>query len=442
MRHGANRRKLHGPLALALFLGLFGGCLELDTESISCKTVADCPSSGECGVWTCKEESCVVDAKPSGTVPTTQVPGDCKRLVCDGNGNAVSEPSNEDTASDGTPCTTDKCVDGTPTYAPAPAGTACGVGNQLECNGAGACVGCTVGSDCGPEEPCATWLCEAGTCKRVLKASGTFVEDPALGDCKGHFCDAIGQVVAGAYDSDVMDDGNPCTTDACSNGAEIHEPVPAGTSCGTGCQMCVDAVCAGCDKLPDDYACNTQLMQCTPLKELENGSACTSQFDCVSKLCIDGVCCDSLCDGPCTACNSAKTGQPNGTCSPITAGTDPDNDCQSPAADVCVAGQCQCYNGIKDGAELKVDCGGNCAPCPGTWVCDGSPACESAPNSTCCNPFCGICMDNSAGCKQLHGTPCVIGTDQPKQYSLKLTSTPECNAKSSQACVFSLCTCK
>jgi len=436
MRHRANRRKLHGALALALFLGLIGGCLDLATTSILCKTTADCPVTGECGVWTCKEGSCVVDAKPSGTVPATQVLGDCKRLVCDGEGNAVTEPSDEDTIPDGTPCTTDKCVDGTPAYEPAPAGTPCGVDDKLQCNGAGACVGCIDGdgSECGPQEACATWLCAVNTCSRILKADGTFINDPKLGDCRADYCDAVGQVVSRPYNDDKKDDGDPCTTNDCMDGAPVYPPGPDGTPCGMGCQICTGGVCGECG--PPNYECDTAAQKCIPLLQVPNGTACSASTDCASGNCVDGVCCDDACAAPCSACNNAKTGQPDGTCSPVTNGTDPDNECQSPAADVCVAGQCQCYNGIQDGGEIKVDCGGNCAPCPGKWQCDGTPVCDGAQKSFCCFPGCGTCVDQAAECKAMHGTACALG--QPdKTFALGTMSTPQCTA-----CRFSTCKCQ
>ncbi|UQA58468.1 hypothetical protein [Polyangium aurulentum] len=442
MRSGGKAHTLRGLAALALVVGVGGGCFALgiefeQKEPGSCKTNADCDPTNECGERACKGGFCEVTPKPAGTRTPTQTVGDCKLHVCDGKGNIVTEPNDKDTLDDGNPCTIDKCVDGTLTFASASTETPCGVDGQLRCNGAGTCFGCMDPSQCGKAEDCATWTCMTGSCAKVLKAEGTFVADMATADCKASFCDAVGQVVVGPYASDTKDDGNECTTDACSNGSETHEHVPNGTLCGSGCQMCVDGACDACSKLPDDYACDDQAMQCTPLKKLENGSACASVFDCASENCIDGVCCDTVCDGPCMACTIAKTGQPNGTCSPITAGTDPDNECQSPEADVCDAGKCQCFNGIKDGTELKIDCGGNCKPCTGTWQCDGMPACDGAQNAQCCTPFCDVfCAYKADSCKALHGSACTLG-EADKEFPIGTKGLPECTA-----CRISVCKCK
>ncbi len=377
-RHGM--RKLHGPLALALFLGLAlaGGCIDLD-------------------------------APPCAAV------------------------------TDGNPCTLDKCVNDVTTHTNAPKGSACGAGGKLQCDGAGSCVGCKDDSECEIQEPCAVWKCDIGVCTRVLKAEGTSAGNETPEDCSAEYCNATGQTESRAESSDFKDDKQECTFDTCDNGTPLNTPVPDGTKCGTGCQTCTGGECGDCS---EGYVCNAMAEACVPLQQLPVGSACTFTTDCESGNCVDGVCCDSPCDSPCMACSSAKTGQPDGTCNPIATGTDPDNECQSPEGDVCNAGQCQCYNGKQDGAELKVDCGGICTPCPGKWECDGSPPCEGTPNPACCGSLCGLCGLFGDDCKQLQGQSCKLEVDQPKKFSLGPGSTPACSAQNSQACFSAMCYCK
>ena len=62
-----------------------------------------------------------------------------------------------------------------------------------------------------------------------------------------------------------------------------------------------------------------------------NGGACTAASGCSSGFCVDGVCCETACGGACNACSSAKTGAADGLCRPITAATDPDNECAAAA---------------------------------------------------------------------------------------------------------------
>ena len=60
-----------------------------------------------------------------------------------------------------------------------------------------------------------------------------------------------------------------------------------------------------------------------------SGHACTRNTQCLSGTCSDGVCCNVNC-GKCGSCNTPGT---EGTCIPIAAGTDPENECMDSASD-------------------------------------------------------------------------------------------------------------
>lgn len=62
------------------------------------------------------------------------------------------------------------------------------------------------------------------------------------------------------------------------------------------------------------------------------GSSCQDPAMCQSAFCVDGVCCDEPCVGICQGCNFTYTGQANGTCAPIIAGYDPQNECAGTAS--------------------------------------------------------------------------------------------------------------
>jgi hypothetical protein len=55
-----------------------------------------------------------------------------------------------------------------------------------------------------------------------------------------------------------------------------------------------------------------------------DGIGCGDDAECQSALCVDGVCCESACDGTCETCDLAAA---EGTCSPQAPGTDPDGEC-------------------------------------------------------------------------------------------------------------------
>ncbi|HEY0133047.1 MAG TPA: MYXO-CTERM sorting domain-containing protein, partial [Nannocystis sp.] len=102
------------------------------------------------------------------------------------------------------------------------------------------------------------------------------------------------------------------------------------------------------------------------------GHTCAGPEDCLGGQCVDGVCCDSPCDGACDVCSAALGARADGTCTPL-------------AADVV----CRPASGACDAAEL---CPGDAASCPeDAAVPDGEPcddgmcmagACEPSPGST------------------------------------------------------------
>ncbi len=70
-----------------------------------------------------------------------------------------------------------------------------------------------------------------------------------------------------------------------------------------------------------------------------DGSACSSATDCASAHCVQGICCDTACDGSCEACRGEMTDGPSGTCSLVIAGTDPYGHC-APSGTCDGAGEC------------------------------------------------------------------------------------------------------
>ncbi len=109
----------------------------------------------------------------------------------------------------------------------------------------------------------------------------------------------------------------PCVLGECDNGKCVYSPAPAGEPCASD----GSAVCDGMGK-------------CV----FVDGMPCTAESDCSSGLCIDQVCCNTLCGDVCEACNVAGN---EGTCSPQPAGTDPDGECAPGVCDgayVCASG--------------------------------------------------------------------------------------------------------
>jgi hypothetical protein len=178
---------------------------------------------------------------------------------------------------------------------------------------------------------------------------------------------------------------------------------------------CADALtckgtCAGDGDCVPGSECNLGTGACSAPKAL--GAACDPSDqgrDCASGNCVDGVCCDSNCDDGCEACVASRTGATSGTCAPVTAGIDPDDDCDDEGPRNCGhdgtcdgAGDCRDY---ADGTVCETKC---CAT--GDGLCESTcrlgDCDDDSPNRTQCNGPGACCCQQPLGGG---GPACVIG---------------------------------
>jgi hypothetical protein len=251
----------------------------------------------------------------------------------------------------------------------APAGTTCDDGMYCtltdSCDGARACVG--TGSPCNDMMTCTDDVCD--------EATDMCSFPPTMGCVIAGECVATGATNPG-FSCQVCDPALSMTA---------YSPLPAGSMCGLprctmgrlttrtcnmagSCVMapavpCPTGVCLdmmacepGC--MPGDCAagewCNPTTTICETLGTA--GATCTLAEGCASGMCTDGVCCDAPCDGTCESCSLGGTA---GTCTPITAGTDPDAECAPTTCDG--AGGCT----LPDAGPTDTDAGSDL---------DGGPA--------------------------------------------------------------------
>ncbi len=118
----------------------------------------------------------------------------------------------------------------------------------------------------------------------------------------------------------------------------------------------------------------------------DTGKSCIADADCSSGACTNGACIRAL---PATCSDGIYDGDETagvdcgGSCLQCTAeACSADSDCASGMCDA-LAGSCAppitCYDGIKDGDEPAVDCGGACDPyfqCVDGQACEGLADCE------------------------------------------------------------------
>jgi hypothetical protein len=110
---------------------------------------------------------------------------------------------------------------------------------------------------------------------------------------------------------------------------------------------------------------------------LANGSTCTSNGQCTSTYCIDGVCCDKACTG-CSACTLQLNGQQgsakDGQCLPVVASQAPPTTHTPCATDPA-------------------------SPCGLDGLCDGNGACQHTAGGTrCATPSCSGSTLTSSAC--------------------------------------------
>jgi plastocyanin len=239
-------------------------------------------------------------------------------------------------------------------------GGATGAGGEAGSGGApDAGVDCTVPAFCpGKDEPCRFRTCVGGKCGITNAGAGAPAGSPQPGTCQTPVCDGNGGTTSAPDDSNLPVDGNPCTEDKCDNGVPSNPPLPKGTLCSSvGTPRYCDGagVCVEC-KVDND--CNGGTC---------SGGKCVGSFPCNDGL-QNGLETDVDCGGGvCSPCDAQKT-------------------CKVPSdclSNVCTAKVCQpppptCNDGIKNGNETDVDCGGgSCPKCDLLKTCNIASDCQS-----------------------------------------------------------------
>ncbi|HXI55714.1 MAG TPA: hypothetical protein VNO55_06625, partial [Polyangia bacterium] len=216
---------------------------------VGCNVDADCGVTNECESNTCDQgtKKCVKVFTPNHTATAAQVPGNCKKHVCNGSGQQVDDVDQSDVPVDGNVCTDDLCsADGTPSN-PVLVDHTCAANGV--CKSDGTCVGCNTDGQCGANTECRTNTCVNNSCSIATSpAAGTPLAAQTAKDCLKAVCDGLGGTTTIPDDSDKPVDGNDCTQDVCTNGVATNPALTVGTACsqnhGTRCNAtpaCVPA---------------------------------------------------------------------------------------------------------------------------------------------------------------------------------------------------------
>jgi hypothetical protein len=246
----------------------------------------------------------------------------------------------------------------------------------------GACTpGTTTPCYTGPtgEERFGVGTCNAGTAKCNEDGTGYGACEGEVDQPKGAAC-ALGDGAVGVCNGTgacvECNAAKDCTSGKCTDGACCVPTTCAalGKTCGTASDGCVGTL--DCDDHVKDGAETDVDCGGSRCPACADGKICGADTDCAGGTCNSGMCCTHK------------------TCSDLglTCGT---------AFDTCGA-MLDCNDGVKDGTETDVDCGGSgdpdagvppCPPCALGDACVLNADCSSmvCSNETCCNTTCALC---------------------------------------------------
>lgn len=250
--------------------------------------------------------------------------------------------------------------------------------------------------------------CFDGNCRDACVDSTDCDNNEVCGD-EGVCVARLGQSCSGA---DSCGEGFACVRGACARAVAAGETCRHDAECISGscvggicCNRACDAACESCANAETGVAngtCATALPDTDPEDRCgatavcgaggscvsDNGVACTDNAQCGSGFCVDGVCCNSACDGICRSCLASESGGVDGQCTFVAAGdeivlTDPSYEdcpgvqtcdgngaCFAKAAGESCGGDDECGSGFcTDGVCCGSRCGGTCEECNSGGAC-------------------------------------------------------------------------
>ncbi|MDI1451101.1 hypothetical protein [Polyangium sp. 6x1] len=420
------------------------GTCQMGVCQISCDAQNPCDDGNSCTDDFCNfaTSTCVftnLDGQP--TPGATQKPGDCKQKLCV-NGKDTDVIDDTDVPVDVNPCTDNVCTLGTASNPNTNAGTFCEPGQPEVCDGNGACVECTQPEHCTGivETDCTKRACVENKCVSDYLGNETTAgaASQAPGDCKRVVCNGVDGGVEPINDNtDVPNDGNPCTIDFCTGGAPDYDNAAANTNCG-GSNVCNSmGQCVGCNTASqcpgtDDFCktrtCNSGVCGFSYKGDGTVTPSGQTAMDCKVQVC-DGAgnfvirpdTNDFGDDGnPCT--KNQCTAQGNNSYPNEAFGFT----CNVNGGDICNGnGQCKKSNGKNCGANGE--CAGNiCADaiCCNNACTNGCQACNVAGSlGTCTNVPTG--QDDSPSCTGVNNS-CDGGGVCKKELGVSCGNSGEC----------------
>ena len=493
------RRSVWAGLMVALSIALGAGCIDVNVIQSNVggadgglSTGAPCGSNDQCTSGFCVDGYCCSEACQGACTfcgPANLVGGYARAGYCLPVSQGLRDPHGVCAASTcvgsvWTPAATcdgaGACVPSMPATCAShvcnPQTNSCSCEMDADCGSGIACQngGCgllALGQICAVDSECASHQCVEGVCCDGACTGGcqTCTAQGSVGTCRLR---SVGTSPRDPADCPV-DPPSSCGLDGTCDGSgacrqyfettcaygTCNGAVISGESRCDGEGQCLPApvtVCApfACDAT-GDATTGSCFQSCTSNAQCATGShcnvasgscgvrptsaVCTTDADCSSGHCTDGVCCNTACRGACVDCNVAGR---SGTCTAISGSArDPHGICVDQGASGC--GQNGTCNGLggcadypRDTQCLAPSCAGNILSTAGS--CDGSGTCRSG--SIHCDPF--RCVDGActANCQTdddcASGSHCINGSCGAKGPGLRCQSGSEC---ASNVCADGVC---
>jgi uncharacterized repeat protein (TIGR01451 family) len=379
----------------------------------SATLAAGCNGAGECPpaqVQACTPYLCGVNACNANCIADTDcISGDwCAGGVCA----PVLKPGVACAGND--QCASGFCVDGVC------CNTSCN-GQCEACDATGSKGTCApvAGAPRGPRNACATdnTAC-GGTCDGSRTTACTYPS--ASTSCRAASCD----------------DGTAVLAAGC-NGAGA---CPGVQDVNCGAYQCGAVTCRGNCTLDTDCATGSFCAAGVCTTKGTPGATCGASDQCATGNCVDGVCCDTACDGQCAACDVAGK---VGTCTALPAGAAPEgmrNPCGSDGSSCGGAcdGTTKTACAYPTSSCRDASCSGGTATLGAS--CDGSGHCPPKSTQACGQFICGAnaCAGNcttDASCAS--GSFCSAGICVPRENNGgACTANSDC---ASSECVDGVC---
>ena len=395
-----------------------GACIPKVGSGKACAGASDCGSGLFCTDGVCCGVTTCGTGKSCATVPGTcttnnggacGVDGDC------GSGHCI----------DGVCCDTTcngqcQACDVTGKVGTCSPTTGIPHGTRAKCSSAGTDPTCGAACDGSDTTKCnfpsASTACGAATCKdghethvSSCDGGGNCGDTPKA--CTPYACGTTACNVTCTVDTQCAS-SDFCESGLCIPKKGLGTVCSGPTACGAGLH-CTDGYCCGDASCGTGGTCGFFGHEGTCVKT--NGATCAIDGDCGSNHCVDGVCCDSKCDGQCEACDvpDSTTGRP-GKCIPVKGKVHGKRvACADGGGDVCAGASCDGNDTTKcatfSGSEIScrpASCKDGVLTTPAQ--CNGKGACPDLVTAK-CDGF--VCTADGKGCESscADDTKCIPG---------------------------------